>query len=48
MKTYQFIWDWNEWAWGYRRLNLDDTDLAYIYAWFLFIGPLEIRKWEIA
>lgn len=46
MKRFQFVW----WGWGrwhapsFRRLSADHS-LAFLYRWFLWIGPLEIRCW---
>lgn len=50
MKRFQFVW----WGWtsvfvgpsfGFKEFDEEETDLALIYKWTLFIGPLEIRRW---
>jgi hypothetical protein len=44
MESYEIIF---EWAWplfGYKRLKQEQSDLALIYKWVFFFGPIEIRK----
>ena len=50
MKRYQFVW-WG-WKWaltdpfcGFTRLDPNKTDMALIYRWYWWCGPLEIRRW---
>jgi hypothetical protein len=42
-RKYQFVW------WGWREMDLGfwraQHSLRYIYRWYLFLGPLEIRRW---
>lgn len=45
MKTFQFI-GWPHWAFGFKRLSYKETCLALIYKWTLYLGPLEIRRWN--
>ena len=40
----QFIWG-GPWHFGFDRLRISETDLALVYEWIRYIGPLEIRKW---
>ena len=47
-RRYQVMWfntGWREWPW-IKRYTFPDSDLRYIYRWVLWIGPLEIRRWE--
>ena len=38
-------WGFRDMYFGFRRFDADATDLALIYHWCLWIGPLEIRRW---
>jgi hypothetical protein len=44
MKRYRFIW------WGWRDMNFGFgrfvSSLSAVYVWWLYLGPLEIRKWK--
>jgi len=47
MKQYQFVRWFPEWVgFSFCRLDKKETDLAYIFEWFLAIGFWEIRKWN--
>lgn len=44
----QLVW----WGWscchlGFKRLRREQTDLAMIYLWCLWLGPLEVRRWAV-
>lgn len=45
----QWVW-WglslDLWGWGFLRLDPDEDILGSVYEWYLFLGPLEIRKWR--
>ena len=45
MSDYQFIFRWAWPLWGFKRLRRKDGDLALVYDWIFWIGPIEIRKW---
>ena len=37
--------NWN-WQWGYRRLEVTKTGMAFIYKWVLTLGWIQIRAWQ--
>lgn len=47
-KALQWCWWWDprEWLWGFKRTD-PESSWSYIYDWFLFLGPLEVRKWAM-
>lgn len=48
MKRLQFVWwGWRRWSFGFKRLRKAETDFALIYRWMLWLGPLEVRRWEV-
>jgi hypothetical protein len=43
---YQLVWwGWRSWSIGFTRLDPEATDLALIYRWLFYLGPMEIRRW---
>jgi len=47
-KGYQWIWRhwWQWWQWWPWCKAKPVGGMVYIYDWYLFLGPLEIRKWS--
>lgn len=40
--TREVTWGWHL---SFTRLDPDETSMAFIYRWYLQLGPVEIRKW---
>lgn len=47
VRRLRFVWWGWRWSFGFKRLDLAETDLALIYRWMLFLGPVEIRRWQL-
>ena len=43
MKKYQFIWWPRDWHLMSGRFH---DGLRLVYEWWIWLGPLEIRKWR--
>ena len=47
-KRFQFCWflpDWWMWPWiAFRREQ--NGSWRFIYRWYLWLGPLEVRRWS--
>lgn len=44
MKKYQIVFCLT--GFWFRKLNYEETSLAYIYEWVIGLGFVEIRKWR--
>jgi hypothetical protein len=44
MKKYQIVWH-RTFSIGFKRLRSKDTSLSLIYAWVLWFGFVEVRRW---
>ena len=40
--TREITWGWH---FSFTRLDPDETSMAFIFRWYLQLGPVEIRKW---
>ena len=43
MSRYQIVW-WP--TWRGVRFERSTLPMAYVYDWYLHLGPLEIRRWS--
>jgi hypothetical protein len=47
MKRFQWVWyGFGDMMWGFERPGREHGGLALIYRWRLYLGPLEVRRWE--
>ncbi len=46
-KGYQFVWFPGWCGFWFRRYDPSKTDLAYIYAWIIGLGFVQVRKWSV-
>lgn len=47
LKDYQFVNWFPQWhGFYFVKLDLTQTDMAYIYEWYLFFAFWELRKWN--